>query len=81
MLIPIHEDNTIYPEKGEEFWSQLEKGLFHAPDNCVKTLMDDFKARVGKERKYRKIVGKYSGHQTTNKNRERLIDVCKSFGI
>lgn len=41
--------------------------------------MGDFNAENGREKKYQNIVGKYSAHKRTNKNGERLINVCKNY--
>lgn len=78
---PINEDNRKNPEKVEEFWSQLEEELFKTPEKHIKILMGDFNAQIGKEKKFRNIVGAYTAHKRTNRNGERLIDVCESFSM
>lgn len=47
------------------------------PRMNVKILMGDFNAQIGGERKYRPEVGLYPAHKRTNKNGERLIDLCR----
>lgn len=78
---PINEDNRKNPEKVEKFWEELENEMIKIPDKNIKILIGDFNGQIGKEKKYRKIVGEYPAHKRTNRNGLRLIEICQSFNL
>lgn len=78
---PINEDNRRNPQKVNEFWDLLESEIANIPKNNVKILLGDFNAQVGKEKKFKNIVGEYPAHLRTNRNGERLINMCKMFQL
>ncbi|XP_014286812.1 craniofacial development protein 2-like [Halyomorpha halys] len=74
---PINEDNKKNSEKVEQFWEILEKEMIKIPQNHVKILLGDYNAQIGKEKRYNNIVGEYPAHKWTNRNGERLVQLCK----
>ena len=59
----------------------METEILRIPEKNVKILLGDFNTQIGKERKYRDIVGEYSAHKRTNRNGERTIALCRSFQL
>lgn len=55
--------------------------LFETPNKHIKLLIWDFNSQIEKENKFRKIVGKFSAHERTNYNGERLIETCELFSM
>lgn len=78
---PINQHNRTNKEKVEEFWEMLENETSKIPEHHIKILVGDFNAQIGKERKFKSVVGNYPAHKRTNKNGERLIDFCKQFNL
>ncbi|MFP3037177.1 MAG: endonuclease/exonuclease/phosphatase family protein, partial [Candidatus Karelsulcia muelleri] len=78
---PINEDNRRNPEKVESFWEGLEQELSKIPGKNIKILLGDFNAQIGREKKFRKIVGDYPAHKRTNRNGERLIEMCRGMNL
>lgn len=70
-----------YKEETEEFWNQLDLTLNNIPKNHTKILIGDFNAQLGKERKFKDIIGKWPAQRNTNKNGERLIEVCRNHKL
>jgi hypothetical protein len=67
-----------------------EKGLFYedlhslyasCPKNDIKVILGDFNAKIGKEDEYRPTIGKYSLHDVTNDNGQRLILFAVEHGM
>lgn len=73
---PVNEDNKRNRDDTDKYWDKLEKTMERIPLGDVKILLGDFNAQLGKERVYRKIIGRYPGHRMTNKNGQRLVDLC-----
>jgi hypothetical protein len=48
------------------------------PGHCIKLLLGDMKAQVGKENTYKTTIGKYSLHDRSNDNGIRLINFAIS---
>lgn len=65
----------------EEFWEDLEETLSEIPTKNVIILLGDFNAQLGKERKYRNIIGNYPAHNRTNSNGERLVEIYKTLDL
>lgn len=78
---PINADNRRNLEKVNQFWDLLESEISIIPKNNVKILLGDFNAQIGKEKKFKNIVGEYPAHSRTNRNGERLINMCKMFQL
>lgn len=78
---PINEDNKSNPEKVEKYWESLEYELSKIPIKNINILLGDFNAQIGNERKYKRTVGEYPAHKRTNKNGERLIQLCRGFNL
>lgn len=78
---PINKENRTNSEKVELFWDKLDDVLQNIPDKHNIILLGDFNAQIGKEKKFRKVVGKYPAHKRTNKNGERLIEICQSHNL
>ena len=78
---PTNIDNKKNPETVERFWGQLEDTMSKIHKEDVKIILGDFNAQLGKEKVYRKIIGKNSAHQNTNTNGTHLIDLCQQFNL
>ncbi|XP_008485801.1 craniofacial development protein 2-like [Diaphorina citri] len=78
---PINNDNKKNPQKVETYWETLDYELSKIPMSNVKILLGDFNAQLGPEKRYKTTVGDYPAHKRTNKNGERLIELCKGFNL
>lgn len=78
---PINEDNKRNPENTDTFWEELEDVISKVPERHTIILLGDFNAQLGKERKYKHIVGEYPAHLRTNRNGERLVGLCRAFNL
>lgn len=78
---PINQDNKRNKEKVEDFWEAIANETSKIPLGNVKVLVGDFNAQIGKERKYKMIVGEYPAHNRTNTNGDRLINFCRQFNL
>ena len=59
-------------EKSEElkvsFYEELEEVFDHFPKYCMKILLGDFNAKLGREDIFKQIIGQESLHQDSNDN-------------
>ncbi|KAI5720012.1 hypothetical protein M8J77_000651 [Diaphorina citri] len=78
---PINVDNKKNPNKVDQYWESLEHEVSKIPTSNVKILLGDFNAQIGRERKHSKTVGPYPAHKRTNRNGERLIELCKGNNL
>ena len=78
---PINNDNKLNLEKVEEFWDNLEGEILKLPVQNVKILKGDFNAQLGSEKKFYNTIGKYPAHRRTNKNGERLVNLCERLNL
>lgn len=78
---PINEDNKKNKEKVETFWNQLDDLMQKIPDKNNVILLGDFNAQIGKEKKYKTIVGNYPAHNRTTRNGIRLIELCQAHNL
>ena len=69
---PINRDNKTNKEETDKFWEELEDFFTKIPERHTVILVGDFSAQLGRERKFRNIVGEYPAHKRTNRNGERL---------
>ena len=65
----------------KDFWEMLEHETSKLPKEHIKILVGDFNAKVGKERKFKSVVGEYPAHEITNRHGERFIDFGKQFNL
>lgn len=79
--MPVNEDNRSNPDKVNKAWEVLENAISKIPSNHVKILMGDFNAQLGKERKFRKTIGRFPAHKWTNQNGQRFVETCKTFNL
>jgi hypothetical protein len=74
-LINIHAPtNDSVDEAKDLFYEELERTYSAYPGNDVKIVMGDANAEIGRITIHHPTIGKYSLHETTNKNARRLID-------
>ena len=78
---PTNGDNNKDPKNVEKFWDRLENTMSKIHPDDVKILLGDFNAQLGKEKIYRKTIGKNSAHHNTNTNGTRLVDVCQQYDL
>lgn len=78
---PTNQANKRDPEGTDRFWEEIEDIMSKVPDKNTIILLGDFNAQIGKERKFQNIVGNYPAHRRTNRNGERLIELCKAFNL
>lgn len=74
---PTNDKNKKDKAGTEHFWSTLDKVMTDVDKRGVTILLGDFNAQIGMERKFRGPVGDYPAHKRTNKNGERLVDLCR----
>lgn len=61
-------------EEKEAFYEEMGNIYDRIPRQDVKIVMGDCNAKVGRERYYQPIIGKYSLHEVSNDNGQRLVD-------
>lgn len=47
----------------------------------MRPLVGDYKAQLGRERRYRDIINKWPAQRRTNKNGQRLTEICKNHNL
>ena len=73
-LINVHAPHNESPESNkDEYYETLTQTYDELPAHDIKIVMGDFNAKVGKEEVFRPTIGKFSLHDTTNENGERMI--------
>lgn len=80
---PTNEKNFITKtmEEVDKFWDLLEQTINRINKRNVKILLGDFNAQLGKERKYKDVIGKWTPHKFTNKNGQRLVEICREHNL
>jgi exonuclease III len=66
------EDKT--EEIKEQFYDDLQSIVDKVPKSDLTIILGDVNAKLGKGPAYKKITGKYTLHEETNRNRELLCD-------
>jgi hypothetical protein len=57
----------------DSFYEELEQVFDQFPRNCIKILLEDFNAKVGREDIFKPITGNESLHEASNDNRVRVV--------
>lgn len=78
---PTNDKNRSDLDEVDNFWDLLDDKLTEIPKHHVKLLMGDFNAQLGREQKYKKIIGNYPAHRRTNKNGKRLVSICETHNL
>ncbi|XP_071040023.1 craniofacial development protein 2-like [Parasteatoda tepidariorum] len=65
----------------ELFYEELHALYASCPKNDVKVLLGDANAKIGKEKEFRSIIGKFSLHDTSSDNGKRLIDFAADHNM
>ena len=78
---PTNDKNVKDREQVDKFWEELDQLIPNIPDTHIKILLGDFNAKIGRERRCRTVVGKWPAHKLTNKNGQRLIELCIDHGL
>ncbi|VVC27148.1 Endonuclease/exonuclease/phosphatase,Reverse transcriptase domain [Cinara cedri] len=65
-------------ETKDAFYEELEQVYDALPGHCIKLLLGDMNAQVGKENAYKATIGKHSLHDRSNDNGIRLINFAIS---
>jgi endonuclease/exonuclease/phosphatase family metal-dependent hydrolase len=68
----LTEDKT--EEAKEQFYDNLQSIVDKVPKSDITIILGDVNAKLGKEPAYKKITGKYTLHEETNRNGELLCD-------
>ncbi|XP_008183016.1 craniofacial development protein 2-like [Acyrthosiphon pisum] len=63
-------------EKKEEFMEELDRAYDDIPRHCIKVLLGDFNAKIGREGTYKPTIGSESLHHINNDNGTRLINMA-----
>jgi len=63
------------------FYNELERLFDRIPKYNSKIMLRDINSEVGREEKYRPSIDKYSPHEKTNNNGERLITFAISRNL
>ena len=73
-IINVHAPHNEAPESDKDaYYELLGKTYDERPAHDIKIVIGDFNAKVGKEEVYRPTIGKYSLHDDTNENGQRMI--------
>lgn len=78
---PTNQANKTNKEETDKFWEELEDVIMKIPRKHSIILLGDFNAQMGREKKFKDIIGNYPAHRRTNRNGERLVQLCKSTGL
>ncbi|XP_022161478.1 uncharacterized protein LOC111027411 [Myzus persicae] len=65
-------------EVKDAFYEELEQVYDTIPSHCIKVLLGDMNAQVGKENTYKTTIGEHSLHDQSNDNGVRLINFAIS---
>ncbi|XP_042911774.1 craniofacial development protein 2-like [Parasteatoda tepidariorum] len=65
----------------ELFYEELHALYASCPKNDVKVLPGDANAKIGKEKEFRSIIGKFSLHDISSDNGKRLIDFAADHNM
>ncbi|CAH1721690.1 unnamed protein product [Aphis gossypii] len=65
-------------EVKDAFYEELEQVYDTIPSHCIKVLLGDMNAQVGKENTYKTTIGEHSLHDRSNDNGVRLINFAIS---
>ena len=83
-LIACYAPTNLADELAKEnFYIELKKVMANIPPHNVAIVLGDFNARIGKnENQFNPIViGRYSLHEESNENGERLVELCESYKL
>lgn len=78
---PINKKNHTDRKSADNFWDRLDQIIMKVDKTHTKILIGDFNAKLGKEKRYRNVVGKWPAHNKTTENGKRLINLCKIHGL
>jgi hypothetical protein len=62
----------------DSFYEQLEQVFDHLPKYCMKILLGDFNAKLGREDIFKLTIGNESLHQDSNDNVVRIVNIATS---
>jgi hypothetical protein len=65
-------------EENNSFYDTLEANFDVLPKSCIRLIVGDLNAQVGREMSFGQTIGKESWHLTTNNNGQKIIDFCSS---
>jgi len=68
-------------ESKDSFYEELEQVFDHFPKYCMKILLGDFNAKVGRENIFKPTIGQESLHQDSNDNGVRLVNFTTSQNL
>jgi len=63
------------------FFEELEQVFYHFPKYCMKILLGDFIAKVGRENIFKLTVGNESLNQVSNDNGVRIVNFATSKNL
>lgn len=73
-IINVHAPHNEADDADKDaYYEKLGKTYHELPAHDIKLVIGDFNAKVGKEEVFRPTIGKYSLHETTNENGQRMI--------
>lgn len=73
-IINVHAPHNETSEADKDaYYEALSKTYDELPAHDIKIVIGDFNAKVGREEVYRPTIGKYSLHDTTNENGQRMV--------
>jgi len=70
-------ENADEDEKNN-FYDTLEATFDALPKNCIRLIVGDLNAQVGRETSFGQTIGKESWNHTTNDNGHKIVDFCSS---
>jgi len=67
---------TQFFQKKEVYLEELKRVYDNIPKHCIKVLLGDFNAKIGREITYKPTTGPESLHCISNDNETRLINMA-----
>lgn len=68
-------------EDVESFWELLDQTATNINKKYTKILIGDFNAQLGREKRFRDVIGKWPAQKRTNKNGLRLVEFCRNHNM
>ena len=78
---PTEDENRRNAENVEQFYSKLSDVCDITPRNDALILLGDFNAKIGKEHSNKRTAGRYTLHDITSENGEKLVQLAIAHNL